>query len=70
MVTAHKFHSYLLALLLSLFARWAMADEVRVYAAGAAKHAVEAIAPTFRQATGHTLSASYDTVGALREKVL
>jgi molybdate transport system substrate-binding protein len=56
--------------LLSLFAPWAMADEVRVYAAGAAKHAVEAIAPAFQQATGHTLSASYDTVGALRDRVL
>jgi molybdate transport system substrate-binding protein len=70
MVTAHKFHSYLLAVLLGLFARWTMADEVRVYAAGAAKHAVEAIASVFHQATGHTLSASYDTVGALRDKVL
>jgi molybdate transport system substrate-binding protein len=70
MVTAHKFHSYLLALLLSLFARWAMADEVRVYIAGAAKHAVEAIAPVFHRATGHTLRASYDTVGALAGRVL
>ena len=46
------------------------ADEVRVFAAGAAKHAVETIAPAFQQATGHTLRASYDTVGALRDKVL
>lgn len=47
-----------------------MADEVRVLAAGAAKHAVEALAPAFQKATGHTLRASYDTVGALRERVL
>jgi molybdate transport system substrate-binding protein len=70
MVPAHKFHPDALALLLSLFAPWAIADEVRVYAAGAAKHAVEAIAPAFQRVTGHTLSVSYDTVGALRERVL
>lgn len=46
------------------------ADEVRVLAAGAAKHAVETLAPAFQQATGHTVSASYDTVGALRDRVL
>ena len=46
------------------------ADEVRVFAAGAAKHAVEALAPAFQQATGHTLRASYDTVGALTGRVL
>jgi molybdate transport system substrate-binding protein len=48
----------------------AYADEVRVLAAGAAKHAIEAIAPAFEQATGHTLRASYDTVGAQRDRVL
>jgi molybdate transport system substrate-binding protein len=48
----------------------ALADEVRVLAAGAAKHAVEAIAPAFQKATGHTLRASYDTVGALAGRVL
>jgi molybdate transport system substrate-binding protein len=61
---------YFLILALSIFAPWALADELRVYAAGAAKHAVEAIAPAFQQATGHTLRASYDTVGALRDRVL
>lgn len=39
-------------------------------AAGAAKHAVDALAPAFQQATGHTLRASYDTVGALAGRVL
>jgi molybdate transport system substrate-binding protein len=48
----------------------ATADEVRVFAAGAAKHAVDALTPTFQQATGHTLRASYDTVGALTSRVL
>lgn len=48
----------------------ATADEVRVLAAGAAKHAVDALAPAFQQATGHTLRASYDTVGALTGRVM
>jgi molybdate transport system substrate-binding protein len=60
----------LVAILFTLLAPSTYADEVRVFAAGAAKHAVEAIAPAFQQATGHTLRASYDTVGALRDKVL
>lgn len=48
----------------------AAADEVRVYAAGAAKHVVDALTPAFQQATGHTVSASYDTVGSLTSRVL
>ncbi|NML43692.1 ABC transporter substrate-binding protein [Ramlibacter sp. G-1-2-2] len=48
----------------------ARADEVRVLAAGAAKHALEEIAPAFERASGHTLRASYDTVGAQRDRVL
>ena len=47
-----------------------MADEIRVFAAGAAKHAVESITPLFLKASGHTLHTSYDTVGALRDRVL
>jgi molybdate transport system substrate-binding protein len=61
----------LLAALALLFAGpLARADEVRVLAAGAAKQAVERIAPAFLQATGHTLRASYDTVGAQQARVL
>ena len=48
----------------------ATADEVRVYAAGAAKHVVDALTPAFQQATGHTVRASYDTVGTLTGRVL
>src|SRR5690349_11188314 len=48
----------------------AQADEVRVLAAGAAKHALEEIGPAFERASGHTLRASYDTVGAQRDRVL
>jgi molybdate transport system substrate-binding protein len=48
----------------------ARADEVRVLAAGAAKAALEKIAPEFQRATGHTLHASFDTVGAQRDRVL
>ncbi len=66
MTLSHRFAATLLCLL----AQCCYADEVRVFAAGAAKHAVEAIAPAFQQATGHTLRASYDTVGAQRDRVL
>jgi molybdate transport system substrate-binding protein len=48
----------------------AHADEVRVLAAGAAKHAIEEIAPAFERASGHTVRASFDTVGAQRDRVL
>lgn len=66
MTHCHHFAAVLLALVTSS----CFAGEVRVFAAGAAKHAVEALAPAFQQATGHSLRASYDTVGALRDKVL
>ena len=46
------------------------ADEVRVLAAGAAKAALEKIAPEFQRSTGHTLAASFDTVGAQRDRLL
>jgi molybdate transport system substrate-binding protein len=46
------------------------ADEVRVLAAGAATHAIEAIAPDFERTSGHVLRASFDTVGAQRDRVL
>jgi molybdate transport system substrate-binding protein len=60
---------WLLAIsLMSLTPAWA--DEVRVLAAGAAKHAVQVIAPAFLKATGHTLVQSFDTVGAQRDRVL
>jgi molybdate transport system substrate-binding protein len=55
---------------LALTTAVAAADDVRVFAAGAAKHAVDALAPAFQQATGHTLRPSYDTVGALTRRVL
>lgn len=52
------------------FSSWALADEVRILAAGAAKHALQTIAPAFQTATGHTIKSEYDTVGALRDRVL
>lgn len=63
-------HRFFVALWLVWATTAATADEVRVLAAGAAKHAVDALAPAFQQATGHTLRASYDTVGALAGRVL
>lgn len=59
-----------LPVLLAFFTAPVAADEVRLFAAGAAKHAVEVLAPVFYQSTGHTLRASYDTVGALTGRVL
>jgi len=47
----------------------ARAEEIRVFVAGAAKAALEAIAPEFTRATGHTIVASADTVGALRDRI-
>ncbi|MBL8700333.1 MAG: substrate-binding domain-containing protein [Alphaproteobacteria bacterium] len=48
----------------------AVADEVRVFAAGATMAALEDVAPVFEQRTGHRLRANFDTVGALRDRVL
>ena len=58
------------ATLFALCAHGACADEVRVLAAGAAKHALERIAPAFERETGHHVLAAYDTVGAQRDRVL
>ena len=60
----------LLAAVLAFAALAANAGEVRVLAAGAAKHAIETLAPAFERASGHTLEASFDTVGAQRDRVL
>jgi molybdate transport system substrate-binding protein len=62
--------SFLAAAVLALHVASAQADEVRVLAAGAAKHAIETIAPGFQRATGHAITASFDTVGAQRDRVL
>ncbi len=56
--------------LLVVMSSLAQADNIRVLAAGAAKAAVERIAPEFTRETGHTLSATFDTVGAQRDRVL
>jgi molybdate transport system substrate-binding protein len=46
------------------------AVEVRVFVAGAAKAAYEMLAPDYQRATGNTLRAEFDTVGALRDRVV
>jgi molybdate transport system substrate-binding protein len=48
----------------------ARADTVRVLAAGAAQGALLKLEPAFKSATGHTIDGVYDTVGALRDRVL
>lgn len=58
------------ALWLLLAGTHAQAEDLRVLAAGAAKHAVEVLAPVFERVTGHRILASYDTVGAQRDRVL
>jgi molybdate transport system substrate-binding protein len=60
----------LTALLVLGLAPGAQAAEIRVLAAGAVKAAMEQVAPQFERATGHTVHASYDTVGAQRDRVL
>lgn len=57
------------ALGLALLASTAHADTLRVAAAGAAKHAIEQLAPAFERATGHQVQAAFDTVGAQRDRI-
>ncbi len=47
----------------------ASADETVVLAAGAAKEFIARIDAPFTQATGHRINATFDTVGAQRERV-
>ena len=58
------------AVVMCTLAASAGAETVRVLAAGAAQAAVRQLAPEFAAATGHTLEATFDTVGALRDRVL
>lgn len=67
MKTSHPFHLALCAL--ALIVTQAQADEIKVFAAGASKVAVELAAPAFTRLTGDTLVVSSDTVGALRERI-
>jgi molybdate transport system substrate-binding protein len=48
----------------------AVAETVTVFVAGAAKAALPAVKERFGQVSGHTVEASFDTVGALRDRVL
>lgn len=58
------------AVLLCLAAFPARADEVRVLAAGAVQAAVRQLEAGFSTHSGHTLKLEFDTVGALRDRVL
>src|SRR5471032_2409323 len=60
----------LMIVLASLLPALAAAEQVRVFVAGAAKAGVEALLPGFGEADGGTVQASYDTAGALRDRVL
>ena len=54
---------------LALTGTQAQAEEIKVFAAGASKVAIELVAPTFTRMTGDTLVVTSDTVGALRERI-
>ncbi|HEU4378527.1 MAG TPA: substrate-binding domain-containing protein [Hyphomicrobiaceae bacterium] len=58
------------ALLLCLATLPARAEDVRVLAAGAVQGAVRQLEAEFSAASGHTLKPQFDTVGALRNRVL
>lgn len=58
------------AVLVWLSALPARADDVRVLAAGAVQNAVRQLEAEFSAASGHTLKPEFDTVGALRNRVL
>jgi len=55
---------------LSVAASATRADTVRIYAAGAAQGVVLRLEPEFAQVSGHRLDTVFDTVGALRQRVL
>ena len=59
--------AYVLLWLTALSVR---ADDVRVLAAGAVQSAVRQLEAGFAAASGHTLKPEFDTVGALRNRVL
>ena len=66
--TTHLLRS--LILLGSVLPAVASAADVRILAAGAAKAGVETLLRGFDQADGRPVQAGYDTVGALRDRVL
>jgi molybdate transport system substrate-binding protein len=59
-----------LGALLAVTTAGVQAADVRVFVAGAAKAAIERIAPEFERATGDRVLATFDTVGALRERIV
>lgn len=59
----------LIAYCFAMCAPLANAAEITVFAAGAAKEFVTRIDAPFTQATGHRIKATFDTVGAQRERV-
>ena len=54
---------------LLLFNTNSLARDIAVLAAGAAKELIVRIDTPFTQATGHRIKATFDTVGALRERI-
>src|SRR5262245_45164303 len=57
------------ALLLAAGTEPAAAAEIKVLSAGAMKSLVTELGEAFKQETGHTLSMTFDTVGAQRQRL-
>jgi molybdate transport system substrate-binding protein len=60
---------HLAVLALALTGTHAQAEEIKVFAAGASKVAIELAAPAFTRMTGDNLVVTSDTVGALRDRI-
>jgi molybdate transport system substrate-binding protein len=63
------FKSFFCVIFYCLFSLPVLAGEIKVFAAGASKVAVENLAPAFKRLTGDTMVISSDTVGALRDRI-
>jgi len=60
----------LLGAVLTFAAAGVQAADVLVFVAGAAKAAIEKVAPEYERATGDKVVATFDTVGALRDRIV
>jgi molybdate transport system substrate-binding protein len=62
-------HKRVIGMLIWAAAATAQAEDIKVFAAGASKVAIELVAPAFTRMTGDTLVVISDTVGALRDRI-
>ena len=62
-------HKRVIGILIWAATSTTQAEDIKVFAAGASKVAIELAAPAFTQMTGDTLVVTSDTVGALRNRI-